>query len=74
MMDRPPPRNGLTFVGYKLAETPKSFYFQDHFWEEPQWMPASQCDVVLDLDTDEIRVIASSWICNQKDLKEETGR
>lgn len=63
-----------TFIGYVIHETPKAFLFQDHFWEEPEWMPKSQMVVVSDFDSTEIVCLASQWISKQKDIVEFTHR
>lgn len=58
------------FVGYVVAETPKALFFQDHYWDGPDWMPKSQCEIVTFHDTHEIVIEASTWICKQKQIRE----
>lgn len=64
----------MTFEGLILANTPKSILFHCHYWEDPEWMPKSQIDVLREDDTSEVRVLTSKWIADQKGLKEFTYR
>lgn len=58
------------FEGYILHDTNRAVLFQSHYWEEPDFMPKSQIEIIRDPDTDEVVLIASSWISKQKGLKE----
>lgn len=60
----------MTFEGIIIANTLKSILFHCWYWDEPDWMPKSQIDVLREEDTNEVRVLASDWICGQKGLKE----
>ena len=62
------------FVGYVVTETPRAFLFQDHFWENPDWLPKSQITTYREDNTTEVRVSASPWICKQKCITEYTYR
>lgn len=64
----------MEFIGYIIVETPRAILFQDHFWGEPDWMPKSQAEIFRDMDTHEIRLIASTWISKQKGIQEFTER
>lgn len=62
------------FEGYIVANVGKAVLFHGNYWEEPEWMPKSQIDILRDEDSAEIRVLTSRWICDQKGLKEFTYR
>lgn len=57
-------------IGYIIAESPRAFLFQDHYWDEPDWMPKRQCETLRDPDTFEVQLKASDWIADQKGLEE----
>lgn len=63
-------RSGETFIGYVWAETQRAFLFQDHFWHEADWMPKSQVTTIRHEETHEVVLVASTWICSQKGVKE----
>jgi hypothetical protein len=58
------------FIGYVEVETAKALLFQDHFWHEPDWMPKSQVEVMRDIESNEVVLEASNWICKQKGASE----
>lgn len=58
------------FLGFIAAETPKAILFQDHFWHEPDWMPKSQITMVRQEETHEVVIVATPWICGQKNIRE----
>ena len=60
----------LRFVGLVEVETPRALLFQDHFWHEPKWFPKSQVKQTLQVDSLEVIIDASSWICGKNDLSE----
>jgi len=60
----------MIFIGYVETETDKALFFQDHFWQEPGWMPKSQIDIFRENDTIEIVIDASDWICGKKGIQE----
>lgn len=62
------------FEGVIVANVGKAVLFHGVYWEEPEWMPKSQIDILREPDTSEVRVLASKWICDQKGLKEFTHR
>lgn len=64
----------MTFVGYIETETDRAFFFQDHYWSAPDWLPKSQLTVFRGHDTHEVRLLASAWICEQKKIKEFENR
>lgn len=59
-----------TFEGFVVMHTQRAILFQSHYWESPEWMPRSQIEYNRCWDTGEVTVVASSWICGQKDLRE----
>lgn len=58
------------FIGYILDDTPRAIIFQDHHWHAPQFMPKSQCTLIMSDDSTEVQLIASDWITKQKELVE----
>lgn len=58
------------FLGYVVEETIKAFFFQSWYWQEPRWMPKSQVKVTW--GDYEVRMLASGWISEQNNIKEET--
>lgn len=58
------------FLGYVVEETIKAFFFQSWYWKEPIWMPKSQ--VTVTWGDYEVKLVASGWISDQNNLKEET--
>ena len=61
------------FIGYIHIESIKAVYFQDHFREEPEWLPKSQIIIHRSEDTDEVYVEISQWLCGQSGWEEHTG-
>jgi hypothetical protein len=62
----------MVFEGFIQAETQRAYLFHCHYWESADWMPKSQVDTIKFEDTHEVVIIASSWICNQKNIDEFT--
>lgn len=60
----------MIFIGFIEVETDRALLFQDHFWHEPDWMPKSQVEIMREYDTHEVKLIATAWICEKKELKE----
>lgn len=60
----------MLFEGYIVETTARAVLFHCHYWERSDWMPKSQITIQREEDTDEVRVLASSWICKQKELAE----
>lgn len=65
---------GEEFIGYVTTETPRALLFQDHFWENPDWMPKSQITITRSESTNEVQIDASPWICKQKCIIEYSYR
>jgi len=61
---------GVYLIGYIVAESNRAVLFQDHYWDEPDWMPKTQAAIVRDPDTHEVQLSCSDWISRQKELKE----
>lgn len=64
----------MTFIGYIETDTDRAILFLDHYWGMSEWFPKTQIDIFRHEDTHEVIVHASSWICEQKSLKEFTFR
>jgi hypothetical protein len=62
----------MVFIGYLLNETDRAYLFQDHFWEgnSGDWFPKSQADIIRSPDTIEVKILASAWICQKKNIDE----
>lgn len=60
----------MIFIGFVETETDRAILFQDHFWGRSDWFPKSQIDVLREDDTHEVRILASAWICNAKQINE----
>ena len=64
----------MLFIGYVEVETDRAYLFQDHYWQEPDWMPKTQVEVLRDYDTHEVQMLATSWICDKKGIREFESR
>lgn len=64
----------MLFIGYVEVETDKAYLFQDHFWQEPDWIPKAQVTMLRDYDTCEVQILASPWICDKKGIREFESR
>jgi hypothetical protein len=64
----------MQFIGYVEVETDRAYLFQDHYWDEPDWMPKTQVEVLRNYDTSEVQILATSWICSKKGLREFESR
>lgn len=60
----------MMFEGFVIAETDRALLFQSHYWLNADWLPRSQITILREIDTHEIRVLASNWICLQKNIEE----
>lgn len=58
------------FVGYPIAETGKAILFEDHFGEEPFFIPKSQVTIHRFEDTHEIMVDFTDWFAGVRGVKE----
>lgn len=59
---------GNKFLGIILTETVRAVFFQDWFWEQPQWVPKSQIEFYE--GKWEVSLMASDWICKQNGWEE----
>ena len=59
-----------TFEGVTVMTTARAILFHGNYWEDPQWMPRSQCEILRCWTTGETIITASDWICGQKGLRE----
>ena len=57
-------------IGFVIGETARAWFFQDHYWSAPDWMPKSQTTLYRDTDTMEVRLVTSPWLEKVNDLKE----
>lgn len=60
----------MVFIGYLVNETDKALFFQDHFWAKADWLPKSQSEVIRYIETHEVKIVASAWICDKKKIQE----
>lgn len=60
----------MEFIGYIIHDTGKAILFHDHYWSAPDWMPKSQITIHTEIDTHEVRLVASDWISKQKGIRE----
>ena len=57
----------MTFIGYIEADTDRAILFQDHYWASHDWFPKSQVEIIRYVDTHEVQIVASAWICGKKE-------
>jgi len=60
----------MTFEGYIEGQTDRAILFRGHYWSGPDWFPKSQIEILPELDTHEVRILASAWICDKKKIEE----
>ena len=60
------------FEGYVHFSTVRAILFEGHYWHTPRWLPRSQIELKTSLDTDEVIVNASGWICEKNEIREFT--
>jgi len=61
------------FLGYVVASSNNALFFKDHFWEEAQWIPKSQCEIIpTDHWITETHLSIKEWLCGKNGWEEFT--
>lgn len=62
------------FEGFMIAETPRAWLFQSHYWEKPEFVPKSQTTILETGMSMEVVLTLSDWICGKNSFEEFTYR
>jgi hypothetical protein len=60
----------MCFIGYELNSSNRAILFQDHYWEQPEWLPKSAVEIIRNVDTYEVRLKLASWFSSKNGFRE----